>query len=110
MSITISSLLLLALVHPLPADDPDPPALGKKSMECQVPVESPAADHLVLRCVTRAKLPAVTVLLHYRQSGSEDFTVAPTLRSRNASVVCSGTCVRFASGVAVSIARGRSLE
>jgi hypothetical protein len=83
MSLTVSGLLLLlSVVRPLPADDPEPPALGKKAMECQAPIESPSTDHLVLRCVTRAKLPVAAVLLHYRQSGSEDFTAAPTLRSR----------------------------
>jgi hypothetical protein len=70
-----------AASRPIPADEPPPPALGKRAMECQAPVELPSADHLKLRCFARPKLPVVTVLVHYRHTGTEDFTLAPTLRS-----------------------------
>jgi hypothetical protein len=82
MTMLSSLLLILAVVRPIPAEEPELPALGKRAMECQAPIELPSTDHLVLRCATRAKLPVATVLVHYRQSGSEEFTVAPTLRSR----------------------------
>jgi hypothetical protein len=82
MSMLASLLAALAAIQPIPAGEPDPPAVTKRAMECQAPDELAASDHLVLRCATRAKLPAVTILLYYRQSGSEDFTPAPTLRSK----------------------------
>src|SRR3954467_3001452 len=81
MSALGSLLLFLAAVRPVPATEPEPPVLGKKAMECQAPNTQPATDHLVLRCVTRAKLPIVAVVLHYRQGGPETFTPAPPLRS-----------------------------
>jgi len=78
----LSLLALAAAIQPVPASEPDAPTLTKQAMDCRAPDELPASDHLVLRCATRAKLPAVTVILHYRQSGSEDFIPAPTLRSK----------------------------
>jgi hypothetical protein len=76
----VTALVLLALVRPVPAGEPALPAL-KGAIECRGPDEAPAADHLVLRCAVRAKLPVAAVVLHYRQGGSEAFTLAPTLRS-----------------------------
>ena len=78
----LSLLALAAAIQPVPASEPEPPTLTKHAMECRAPDEQSASDHLVLRCATRAKLPAVTVILYYRQSGSEDFIPAPTLRSK----------------------------
>jgi hypothetical protein len=76
----VIALLLLALVRPVPASEPELPA-SKRAIECRGPDEAAAADHLVLRCAVRAKLPVAAVVLHYRPGGEEAFTLAPTLRS-----------------------------
>ena len=82
MSMLAGLLAALSAIQPIPTGEPDVPILTKKAIECRAPDELAASEHLVLRCATRAKLPAVTVLLYYRQSGSEDFIAAPTLRSK----------------------------
>jgi hypothetical protein len=70
------------LVRPSPASEPDPPRAQTAPLECVAPDEVAPEQHLVLRCAARSGLPVMTVLIYYRQSGTEDFTPAPTLRTR----------------------------
>src|SRR5204862_8354858 len=61
---------------------PHRPRAQATPVGCVGPDEVGVDQHLVLRCAARRGLPAMPVLIYYRQSGSEDFTPAPTLRTR----------------------------
>jgi hypothetical protein len=82
VSTWVASSGAAAPVRFTPAEEPDVPAAVQKPLVCAAPDQVGSGEHVVLRCVPKAGLSVVTVLLYYRQSGTEDFTPAPTLRTR----------------------------
>jgi hypothetical protein len=57
------------------------------ALDCPAIEEARAGEHVTLRCLPRRGVPAVTVLLFFRQAGREQFQPAPTLKHADGSYV-----------------------
>ena len=68
--------------HAVSGEEPALPSNLSKPIECTGPDELDSGAPVVVRCATKPSSGALTVLLYFRQTGSEDFTAAPTLRTR----------------------------
>ncbi len=80
MTMTMALWILAAAA---PAAKPDVLADSTKPLACETPDEIMAGQPLVLHCAARPQNDRpVVVLVHFRPAGQEDFTTAPTLRTR----------------------------
>jgi hypothetical protein len=72
---------ILVAVGPAFAAFPPLPDHFTQKLECAAPEVGSLDKPFALRCAAQPGSGAVTVVLHFRQGGAQEFTQAPTLRS-----------------------------
>jgi tetratricopeptide (TPR) repeat protein len=62
-------------------EEPSPPSRVPEPFYCPLPSEVPPKTDIMVRCVTQKKPRGASATIFYRESGSEEFTPLPMIRS-----------------------------